>query len=68
MFLLSSSSAAIKILEFLLEKTLWKYFDKNNSKHQIETIANGQKILLISNLHLKRNADFGMFKFIFIEE
>ena len=69
MFLLSSSSTAIKIIEFLLDKTLWKYFDKANAKHSVESDGNGSsKILLFSNVNLKDDISLGTFRYVSIKE
>ena len=69
----SSTSVAIKIVEFLLDKTLWKYFDKEKSKHSVESSNGaggvGVQVLVLSDLVLKDGSrSLGAFSFISINE
>lgn len=72
--LFSSTSVAIKIVEFLLDKTLWKYFDKQKSKHSVEN-SNGAdgaavQVLVLADLVLKDGSRSlgAFFSFISIKE
>ena len=51
----SSASAAVKIIEFLLDKTIWKYFDKEGSSKSIESSSGGGQVLLLKDLVLKKD-------------